>query len=83
MQAWIEIIRRKTPGERIELTFQLTEFALRMQEAGMRERHPEASDREIFLRCAALRIPRDLMIKVYGWDPVEHAAPYMQPSRPL
>jgi hypothetical protein len=40
-----------------------------MAESGVRAACPNASEREIFLRTAALRIPRDLMIKAYGWDP--------------
>jgi len=70
-EVWLEVLRSKTPGERIEIAFQLTDFALQMAESGVRERYPEASEREIFLRCAALRIPRDLMIRAYGWDPGE------------
>ena len=69
MEVWLDLLRAKSPGEKIEMTFRLTEFAMRMAESGVRERYPEASEREIFLRCAALRIPRDLMIKAYGWDP--------------
>jgi hypothetical protein len=40
-----------------------------MAESGVRANHPHASEREIFLRCAALRIPRNLMIRAYSWDP--------------
>jgi hypothetical protein len=72
MEAWLEILRNKTPGERIDIAFNLTDFAIRMAESGVRARHPEASEREIFLRTTALRIPRDLMIRAYGWDPDEH-----------
>jgi hypothetical protein len=68
-EVWLEILRAKTPGERMEMAFELTDFAMQMAESGMRARFPDASEREIFLRCAALRIPRDLMIKAYGWDP--------------
>lgn len=69
MEVWLDLLRRKTPGERIEIALSLTDFALRMAESGIRAAHPEASEREIFLRAAALRIPRDLMIRAYGWDP--------------
>jgi hypothetical protein len=71
-EVWLRVLREKTPGERIEIAFQLTELALQMAESGVRARYPEAGEREIFLRCAALRIPRDLMIRAYGWDPAEH-----------
>ena len=73
-EVWLEVLRSKTPEERIAITFQLTELALQMAESGVRARYPGASEREIFLRCAALRLPRDLMIRAYGWDPEEHAA---------
>ncbi len=69
MEVWLELLRGKTPGERIAMAFDLTDFALRMAESGVRLNHPEASEREIFLRAAALRLPRDLMIRAYGWDP--------------
>jgi hypothetical protein len=74
MEAWLEILRGKTVGERLEMTLRMSEFAFRLAEAGVRARHPEASEREVFLRAAALRLPRDLMIRAYGWDPDEHAA---------
>ena len=69
MEVWLRVLREKTPDERIAIAFDLTDFALRMAESGVRANHPQASEREIFLRCAALRIPRDLMIRAYGWDP--------------
>jgi hypothetical protein len=74
MAVWLEALRKKTPGERMAMAFEMTDFALRMAEAGVRARHPDASEREIFLRAAALRLPRDLMIRAYGWDPDEHGA---------
>ena len=69
MQVWMDLLRRKTPGERIAMAFELSDFAVRVAESGVRARYPEASDREIFLRSAALRLSRDLMIRAYGWDP--------------
>ncbi len=71
-EVWMEVLRSKTPGERIDIAFNLTEFALRMAESGVRARYPGASEREIFLRSAALRLPRELMIRAYGWDPDAH-----------
>ena len=71
---WLDLIRSKTPGERIDMAFALTDLALQMAESGVRARHPHASEREIFLRAAALRIPRDLMIRAYGWDPEDAVA---------
>ena len=72
MEVWLGLLRAKTPGERIAIAFDLTDFALRMAESGVRARHPEASEREIFLRAASLRLPRAFMIRAYGWDPEQH-----------
>jgi hypothetical protein len=69
MEVWTELLRRKTPGERIAIAFELSEFAIRMSESGVRARYPDASEREVFLRAAALRLPRELMLRAYGWDP--------------
>jgi hypothetical protein len=69
MEVWMEMLRAKTPGERIAMAFELSEFAVKVAESGVRTRYPNASEREIFLRSAALRLPRDLMIRAYGWDP--------------
>ena len=40
-----------------------------MAEAGVRKMHPQAPDREVFLRVASRHLPRELMIRAYGWDP--------------
>jgi hypothetical protein len=53
----------------MSMALAMTEFAIRVSESGVRARYPNASEREVFLRAAALRIPRDLMIRAYGWDP--------------
>jgi len=72
MEVWLALLRSKTPGERIMTALELSGFAIRMAESGVRARYPEASEREVFLRAAALRLPRELMIRAYGWDPDEH-----------
>ena len=69
MEVWLGLLRRKTPGERIAMAFELSDFAVRVAESGVRARYTEACEREIFLRSAALRLPRELMIRAYGWDP--------------
>ena len=47
----------------------LNRAADEMALAGIRMRHPEASDRELRLRLAALRLDRGTMVRVFGWDP--------------
>jgi hypothetical protein len=39
---------------------------------GIRLRHPGATDREVRLRLAALRLDRETMVRVFGWDPEIH-----------
>ena len=75
MEVWLGLLRRKTPGERIAIAFELSDFAVCVSESGARARYPEASEREIFLRSASLRLPRDLMIRAYGWDPELNSEP--------
>ena len=52
--------------------FELTDWMIQLAERGMRMRYAGIGEREVFLRAPALRIPRDLMIKAYGWDPEAH-----------
>lgn len=73
MEVWLELLRRKSGEERLMMALEMSDFALRMSAAGVRARYPAASEREVFLRSAALRLPRDLMTRAYGWDPDEHA----------
>jgi hypothetical protein len=72
LDVFYEIHRRRSPGQKAADVFELTDWMIQLTEAGVRLRYPGASQREVFLRAAALRIPRDLMIKAYGWDPEAH-----------
>ena len=47
-------------------SLELSEIVRRFAEAGIRQMHPEASDREIFLRMAEQSLGHDLYHKVYG-----------------
>jgi len=73
MKVWLDLQRRMPPGEKIAAVLAASHLVLRMYEAGVRLQHPEASDREIFLRMAARHLDRDVMIRAYGWDPDLHA----------
>ena len=61
-----------TPADRLARMFELCEFQESLQTAGVRAMYPDATDEEVFLRVAARRLGRDLMVKVYNWDPVLH-----------
>ncbi len=72
MEVWLDLLRRMPAGKKIESVFSLSRMAIQFSEAGVRMAYPEADDREVFLRTAARRLSRDLMIRVYGWDPHAH-----------
>ena len=65
-----EHARRLTPGERMMRVFELNRAAELMALAGIRQRHGDGlSEREERLRLAALRLDRETMVEVFGWDP--------------
>ena len=53
LEAWMEVLRRMSDGEKIASVFELIHFARKMAETGVRSRYPAAGDREVFLRAAA------------------------------
>jgi hypothetical protein len=69
---FIELWRQRTPAQKLEAVFDMTSMVLRLSEQGVRQRYPAAGEHEVRMRAAALRLDRQTMIKVYGWDPVEH-----------
>lgn len=72
MAVFLECHRRMSPEQKLELCFVLSEQLRQWLEAGVRMRHPQADEREVFLRTVSLRLDRETMRKVYQWDPVEH-----------
>ena len=72
MDMWVETLRKQSPGEKIAMVFELTAMAWEMAERGVRARYPNASEREVFLRTAALHLSREEMIRAYGWDPEQN-----------
>lgn len=56
-------------AEKLAIVSQLTAAAEELARAGIRERYPDAREREIELRLAALRLDRETMIRVFDWDP--------------
>jgi len=68
-EAWkvlIELIRKLTPEERMQRCIDLIEGMRVAAEAGVREAHPHAGEREVFLRAARQRLGRKLFHTVYG-----------------
>jgi len=68
---FLDLVRRATPGERLTRALELSETVRGFAEAGMRARHPQADDREIFLRMARLYLGDELARKVYGELPTD------------
>jgi hypothetical protein len=69
----IELRRRMTFSERFRQVLEISEMVLRGCEDRVRREHPEASEREVFLRAAALRLGNDTVRRVYGWCPEDGA----------
>lgn len=62
--------RRMTPAEKLRRVVELNRTSQAMAAARLRAEYgPELSERELLLRLAALRLDRDTMVEVFGWDP--------------
>lgn len=55
-----------TPAEKLRCVEDLTRTANTLSLAGLRRRHPEATEGELLLRLAVLRLGEDLVRKAYG-----------------
>lgn len=65
----VEGWRRMTPSDKVRQVRQLTRMARRFSTAGIRARHPGASDEEVRLRLASFWLDRETMIRLFDWDP--------------
>ena len=61
----VEAWRRLSSVERLRLVSDATRAVMALSLAGIRRRHPQASDRECFLRLAAIRLGVDATRQVY------------------
>lgn len=73
LEFYLQLHREMTPSQRLAHVFELCDFQQGLQIANVRAMYPQADEREVFLRVAARRLGRDLMIEVYGWDPDLHS----------
>ena len=69
LKVFLDRQRSMTPSQKIQAVFQQIELLRSMTESNERQLHPQASDREIFLRVTAHRLDRETMLRVYGWCP--------------
>ena len=72
LSVFYEIQRNRPAAQKLIDVFDLSEGLFETVKAGMRLRYPKAAEREIFLRAVATRVPPELMIRAYGWDPALH-----------
>jgi len=65
----LEGYRRMTPAEKVARVIDLSRATGQLAAARIRAQYPTATDREVRLRLAALRLGRETMVRVFGWDP--------------
>ena len=65
----IELARAMPDARKIDQVFEMIETIRMLGMAGVRSRHPEASEEELRKRMAAIVFDRETVIEVYGWDP--------------
>jgi hypothetical protein len=64
-----EAFARMSPSEKCARVLSLIATARRLAAQGIRERHPGASEREVFLRLVSTWLDRDTVVRAYGFDP--------------
>ncbi len=60
-----------TRGKLVDV-FGLSEGLFEAVKAGVRLRYSKTDEREVFLRAVGSKVPRELMMWAYGWDPALH-----------
>lgn len=66
-----ELMRRLSPSEKIVLAFRLTDTMRGLILAELHQRFPDADAKEIRRRFIARVLPREDVIRAYGFDPKE------------
>jgi hypothetical protein len=64
-----ELMRQLSPERRLELAFALTNTVRNLVLADIRHRFPNAAEAEIRQRFIARVLPREDVIRAYGFDP--------------
>ena len=63
----LEAYRRMSPPEKLARMAELCRTAYLLALAGLRQRHPAASEQELLLHLAVRRLGADTVARVYGW----------------
>jgi hypothetical protein len=64
-----DMLRDTPASKKFKLTFELIDTARLLVSAGIRRRHPTASEEELRNLLIAKLLPREDVIKAYGFDP--------------
>jgi len=67
-EAQFDVWRRMTPAEKFAAFADLQATAIALAEAGIRLRHPDADEREVFFRRVARSLGRERVLEAYGFD---------------
>jgi hypothetical protein len=62
--------RRMTADEKLAIVGRLGRLVEEVALAAIRQRYPDATDRDNRLRLASRTIDRETMIRAFGWDPL-------------
>ena len=65
----IEGYRKMSPRQKLERVVSMNRALEALSAARIKEMYGDISDRELKLRLASLRLDRDTMVNVFGWDP--------------
>ncbi len=65
----IELLRKAPAWKKLEMVSQITTTCRELALSGLRRRYPKSNDEELKKRLAALVLPRQIVIRVYNWDP--------------
>lgn len=68
VQGW----RSMSAEQKVHQVRLLTDTCRKFSMAGIRARHPEASEREVRLRLASFWLDRETMLRLFDWDPRIH-----------
>jgi hypothetical protein len=64
-----ELLRGASAGQKLRLTFDLIQTLRRLIVADLRRQFPDESDDELRKRLIARLLPREEVIRAYGFDP--------------
>jgi hypothetical protein len=65
----IDGYRKMSPRQKLKRVDELTKSVQELAMAGIRARHGDIPQQEMRLRLGALWLDREIMVRVFNWDP--------------